>query len=109
MKLFSLASLGAKAARCFSRLGDVDPRKRRSIGRAAKALGLDVMVGAMVETRLGITSAAHVCVAVGGARFVDLDTAWLLAREDFVGGYRAEGPNYELPDEPGQSIAYVGQ
>ena len=84
------------------------PRRALAIGRAAKALGLDVMVGAMVETRLGITSAAHVCVALGGARFVDLDTAWLLAREDFVGGYRAEGPCYELPDEPGQSLAYAG-
>ncbi len=84
------------------------PRRALEIAREAKALGLDVMIGAMVETRLGITSAAHVCVALGGARFVDLDTAWLLAREDFVGGYRAEGPNYELPDEPGQSITYVG-
>jgi L-Ala-D/L-Glu epimerase len=84
------------------------PVKARAIGRAAKELDLDVMMGAMVETRLGITSAAHVCVAIGGARFVDLDTAWLMREDPFVGGYRAEGPDYELPDAPGQAIEYAG-
>lgn len=84
------------------------PIAARAIGRAARALGLELMMGAMVETRLGITSAAHVCVALGGARFVDLDTAWLMREDPFVGGYRAEGPDYELPDAPGQAIEYVG-
>jgi hypothetical protein len=36
---------------------------------------------------------------------VDLDTAWLLARDPYEGrGYMAKGPRYELPDEPGLGL-----
>lgn len=81
------------------------PLGAAAAGRRARELGLAVMCGAMVETRLGITAAAHVCVAVGGVRFVDLDTAWLLREDPFEGGYRAEGPRYEVPDEAGLALA----
>ncbi len=49
------------------------------IGRAAQAAGLLLMVGAMVETRVGIVAAAHLTAALGGVAYPDLDTAWLLA------------------------------
>lgn len=78
------------------------------IGRRAKARGLAVMMGAMVETRLGITAAAHVCAALGGVRFVDLDTAWLLREDPFVGGYQSEGPVITLGGAPGMAIEYAG-
>jgi len=63
-----------------------------------------VMVGGMVESRLGMTAAAHLCASLGGVQFPDLDTAWLLAEDPFEGGYRAEGPRYELPDSPGLAV-----
>jgi L-Ala-D/L-Glu epimerase len=76
-----------------------------AIGRAAKERGMPVMIGGMVETRLGMTAAAHVAAALGGVEFVDLDTAWLLAADPYDGrGYLANGPRYELPDEPGLGI-----
>lgn len=76
-----------------------------AIGRAAKARGMPLMIGGMVETRLGMTAAAHVAAALGGVEFVDLDTAWLLAADPYEGrGYLAEGPRYELPDEPGLGL-----
>jgi L-alanine-DL-glutamate epimerase-like enolase superfamily enzyme len=78
-----------------------------ALGRRAQAFGLELMVGGMVETRLGMSTAAHIAVALGGVRFVDLDTAWLLATDPFRGGYRADGPRYELPDEPGLAIEPV--
>lgn len=75
-----------------------------AIGRAALAAGLDLMVGGMVETRLGMTAAAHVAAALGGARFIDLDTAWLLAEDLYEGGYVADGPRYTLGPEPGLGV-----
>ena len=76
-----------------------------AIGRAAKERGMPLMIGGMVETRLGMTAAAHVAAALGGVEFVDLDTAWLLAADPYRGrGYIAQGPRYELPDEPGLGI-----
>jgi L-alanine-DL-glutamate epimerase-like enolase superfamily enzyme len=74
------------------------------IGRAAARAGLKVMMGGMVETRLGMTAAAHVACALGGVDFVDLDTAWLLAEDPYRGGYIAEGPRYTMPDAPGLAV-----
>lgn len=75
-----------------------------AIGTAARAAGLQIMVGGMVETRLGMTAAAHLACALGGVDFVDLDTAWLLADDPYEGGYVANGPRYHLPDVPGLGV-----
>lgn len=75
-----------------------------SIGGQARRAGLSVMVGGMVETRLGMSAMAQVAGALGGVRYVDLDTAWLLADDPFVGGYRERGPRYELLDAPGLGL-----
>lgn len=76
-----------------------------AIGLAAKQQNMPLMIGGMVETRLGMTAGAHVAAALGGVEFVDLDTAWLLAADPYEGrGYVAQGPHYELPDEPGLGI-----
>jgi L-alanine-DL-glutamate epimerase-like enolase superfamily enzyme len=66
------------------------------IGLRAKAAGMPVMCGAMVETRLGLVAMAHVVSALGGVDFVDLDTAFLLAEEPFEGGWTAKGPHLQL-------------
>ena len=71
------------------------------------AAGLSLMCGGMVETRLGMTAAAHVVAALGGVDFVDLDTAWLLAGDPFQGGYRATGPDYLLDGAPGLGVALL--
>jgi L-Ala-D/L-Glu epimerase len=80
------------------------PLAALAIGRAAQAAGLQVMMGGMVETRLGMTAAAHVACALGGVDFVDLDTAWLLADDPYEGGYLADGPRYTLPVTPGLGV-----
>jgi L-alanine-DL-glutamate epimerase-like enolase superfamily enzyme len=74
-------------------------------GEAARAAGLKLMIGGMVETRLGMTAAAHVACALGGVDWVDLDTAWLLATDPYDGGYVADGPRYTMPDSPGLGVA----
>jgi L-alanine-DL-glutamate epimerase-like enolase superfamily enzyme len=80
------------------------PLRALAIGRAAREAGLSLMVGAMVETRLGISAAAHVTAALGGVEYPDLDTALLLAGDPFVGGYTMTGPRLTLGDAPGLGV-----
>lgn len=74
------------------------------IGRAARRAGLQVMVGAMVETRLGLAAMAHVARALGEVELVDLDTALLLRSDPFAGGYHLEGSRFTLLDGVGLGV-----
>ena len=74
------------------------------IGMRARAEGLSLMAGAMVETRLGLVAMAHVVWALGGVDWVDLDTAFLLASDPYVGGWSAEGPDIKLRAQPGLGV-----
>jgi L-alanine-DL-glutamate epimerase-like enolase superfamily enzyme len=80
-----------------------------TLGRRARNLGLSLMCGGMVETRLGMTAAAHVAAGLGGVEFVDLDTALLLRHDPFRGGYSSEGPRICLSDEAGLGIEHRGK
>lgn len=66
----------------------------------ARAHGLTVMVGCMIESSLGITAAAHVTPLVD---IVDLDGAALLADDPFVGA-EIEGGQVTLPSGPGLGV-----
>lgn len=80
-----------------------------AIGRRARAAGLPIMCGAMVETRLGLVAMAHVVAALGGADFVDLDTAFLLAEEPFEGGWTVDGPSLRLSLTHGLDVRRAGR
>jgi L-Ala-D/L-Glu epimerase len=68
--------------------------------QTARAHGMTVMLGCMVETSLGISAAAHVS---GLVDLVDLDGAMLLADDPFEGvGY--ESGRILLSDEPGLGV-----
>jgi L-alanine-DL-glutamate epimerase-like enolase superfamily enzyme len=86
----------------IAKLGGV--RRAVELGREAKRRGMKLMMGGMVETRLGMTCAAHVAAALGGVEFADLDTAFLLTDDPFVGGYHSDGPRLRLPEAPGLAI-----
>jgi L-alanine-DL-glutamate epimerase-like enolase superfamily enzyme len=75
------------------------PAATVALGRFARAQGLSLMAGAMVETRVGIATMAHVVAALGGVEWIDLDTAFLLATDPFAGGYSSDGAR--LVVEPG--------
>jgi L-alanine-DL-glutamate epimerase-like enolase superfamily enzyme len=81
------------------------PLAALDVGRRARAAGLSLMAGAMVETRLGLAAMAHVVAALGGVDWVDLDTAFLLAGDPFDGGTRASGPRLELVDGAGLTVS----
>ncbi len=78
--------------------------KARQAGLLAQKAGLKLMVGGMVETRLGMTAATHLAASLGHVDFADLDTAWLLTEERFAGGY--EGTvTYTLPTTHGLGVS----
>ena len=66
----------------------------------ARAHGLMVMVGCMIESTLGITAAAHFTPLVD---IVDLDGAALLANDPFVGAH-IDGGQVTLPSAPGLGV-----
>jgi len=66
----------------------------------ARAHGLMVMVGCMIESSIGITAAAHFTPLVD---IVDLDGAALLADDPFVGA-SIDGGQVSLPSGPGLGL-----
>ena len=66
----------------------------------ARAHGMLVMVGCMIETSLGITAAAHFTPLVDAA---DLDGAALTANDPFVGA-TIDGGRIRLPTGPGLGV-----
>jgi L-Ala-D/L-Glu epimerase len=66
----------------------------------ARAHGLTVMVGCMIESSIAITAAAHFTPLVD---IVDLDGAALLANDPFVGATIDRG-QVSLPSEPGLGL-----
>lgn len=66
--------------------------------RRARALGLQVMLGCMVETSLGVTAMAHLA---GLADWLDLDGPLLIANDPFEGLRYDERGGVHLPARPG--------
>lgn len=66
------------------------------IAAVCRAAHIDLMVGAMIETRLGTAMSAHLAAGLGDFSYIDLDTPMLLADDPFVGGYEQEGMTYAL-------------
>ncbi|MEK7388735.1 MAG: dipeptide epimerase [Elusimicrobiota bacterium] len=62
----------------------------------ARATGLGVMVGGMVETPLAMGAAAHLAAGLGGVSFVDLDTPLWLASNPTRGPGLGRGGVYDL-------------
>lgn len=74
----------------------------RRMVATARACGLQVMLGCMIESSLGITAAAHLAPSVD---HIDLDAHLLIANDPFVGV--ATRPNGELvlPAQPGLGVS----
>src|SRR5579883_2989936 len=66
------------------------------IAAVCRATHTQLMVGAMMESRLATSAAAHFVAGLGGFRYIDLDTPMLLADDPFVGGYEQRGGVYDL-------------
>ena len=71
------------------------------IAITAHSLGLGLMIGGMVETRLSMGTSLALVAGLGIIENLDLDTPLLMASDPMEGGYRYEGPTIHLSDEPG--------
>lgn len=77
-----------------------------ALGREALRLGLGLMVGGMVETRLGMTCAATLAACLPSVAYADLDTAWLLAEDPFKGGFSSRGPFIQMLEGHGFTVEH---
>src|SRR5206468_8577908 len=65
------------------------------IAAYARAAGLRLMIGGMVETRIAMGCSFGLVLGRGGFDLLDLDTPLLLATDPVKGGYRYEGPKLQ--------------
>lgn len=77
------------------------PREALRMIHTARACGLKVMLGCMIESSLGIAPAAHLSPLVD---FADLDGAALLKADPFEGPH-LEGARIVLGEEPGLGVS----
>jgi L-alanine-DL-glutamate epimerase-like enolase superfamily enzyme len=82
------------------KLGKSGPLAAAAVVSIAEAAGLDLMVGCMLESAVGIHTSAHLVSGTGAFDYVDLDGNLLLA-EDVVDV--AYGPTIEI-DGPGHGV-----
>jgi L-alanine-DL-glutamate epimerase-like enolase superfamily enzyme len=64
--------------------------------REARASGLGLMIGGMVESILAMSFSAHLAAGFGGLHFVDLDTPMFIREHPFVGGFAQNGGHLDV-------------
>jgi L-Ala-D/L-Glu epimerase len=62
-----------------------------------RRLGLGLMMGGMVETRLAMTVSACIAGGIGGFEELDLDTPLFMKDDRLEGGFVQRGPRISLP------------
>jgi len=67
----------------------------------AKASGLKLMIGGMVETRIAMGCSFSLVLGLGGFDVLDLDTPLLLISDPVTGGYQYHGPRLQPWSNPG--------
>ncbi|TCJ03690.1 dipeptide epimerase [Cytobacillus praedii] len=77
------------------------------INQLAEVCGMECMVGSMIETRIGISAAAHFAASKKNITRFDFDAPLMLAREVIEGGIKYSGRRITLPKEPGLGIRNV--
>lgn len=80
------------------------PREALRMIHTARACGLRVMMGCMLESTLGIAPAAHLAPLLD---YADLDGAALLRDDPFRGPGLGEGGRILLTEEPGLGVSRV--
>lgn len=66
------------------------------IAALCRASNKQLMIGAMIESRLAISASAHLAAGLGGFLFIDIDSPMLLTEDPFKGGYEQRGGIYDL-------------
>jgi L-alanine-DL-glutamate epimerase-like enolase superfamily enzyme len=106
-----LALLAARAVDVINvktmKSGVVEAMTMISVARAA---GLGLMIGGMVESQLAMTVSACLAAGMGGVQFVDLDTPWFMKDAPFSGGWVSRGPTLQLDHiTAGHGVVFTGK
>lgn len=78
------------------------------INALAETYGVECMVGSMIETKLGITAAAHLAASQPNITRFDFDAPLMLAEDIVAGGIAYEGRIIRLPEGPGLGLDQDG-
>lgn len=70
----------------------------------ARAAGLRLMIGGMIETRVAMGCSFALVLGTGGYEVLDLDTPLLMASDPVQGGYQYAGPTLQPSSGPGLDI-----
>lgn len=77
------------------------------INQMAEVCGVGCMVGSMIETKLGITAAAHFAASKQNITRFDFDAPLMLAKDIIDGGILYNGRVISIPDAPGLGIKQI--
>lgn len=72
-----------------------------------RAAGVRLMLGCMLETRLGISVAAHLAAGFGCFEFLDLDGHLLTGDRVATGGFEQAGGRLEITETPGHGVSIL--
>ncbi|MGC5327504.1 dipeptide epimerase [Brevibacillus sp. SYSU BS000544] len=81
--------------------------KALRISQMAEECGVECMVGSMIESRLGITAAAHLAASQKNITRFDFDAPLMLISDLIEGGVIYEGRRMTLPSERGLGIKKI--
>lgn len=73
----------------------------------AETFGVECMIGCMLESKLSVSAAAHLCAARGVITRADLDGPSLCSVDPFAGGPVFDGPAVTLTDAPGIGVENI--
>lgn len=79
----------------------------QKVNTLAEANGVVCMVGSMIETKIGITAAAHFAASSSNIHYFDFDAPLMLANDLVVGGVIYNGCNMTFSPESGLGITRV--
>jgi L-alanine-DL-glutamate epimerase-like enolase superfamily enzyme len=74
------------------------------INAMAESCGVECMLGSMIESKIGITAAAHLACGKLNITRVDLDAVELMAEDPIDGGVQVSGSRHVIPDSFGLGI-----
>lgn len=77
------------------------------IAHFAETMGVQCMMGCMLESKVGITAAASLAAGKKNISRADLDAAVLLAEDPVIGGVSFSKNRLLLPDAPGLGITDI--
>jgi o-succinylbenzoate synthase len=74
------------------------------INAMAESCGVECMLGSMIESKIGITAAAHLACGKLNITRADLDAVDLMAEDPIEGGVQVTGSRHVIPDSYGLGI-----